>query len=124
IDFNTADPKPFVEATKEILGEDNCYYMTAYGTMQESGAFRLLCKAKGMVQDQYNEVGKNLDSYRNHAKWKDIIKESEVFIGVIDSVSPHPCANLLYSKPISEEIGLIRTGGGKKPIVYCAIIDS
>ncbi|UUV46994.1 DNA polymerase III alpha subunit [Bacillus phage vB_BanS-Thrax5] len=129
IDFNTSDPEPFVQATKEILGEDNCYWMVAYGTMQESEAFRNLCRAYGLEQDEFNEVGKDLDSYRKHAKWGSIIEESKVFIGVIDSISPHPCANLLLSQPISEEVGVLRVGSddentGKKKITYCALIDS
>src|SRR5690606_6060751 len=125
IDFNTSDPQPFIEATKEILGKDNCYYMTAYGTMQESEAFRNLCRARGVDYDTTNEIAKNLDKYKNDPEWKDLIEESKKFINVIDSVSPHPCANLLLDKPISEEIGLIRTGDGrKKPYVYCALIDS
>ncbi|MDS7057070.1 PHP domain-containing protein [Klebsiella pneumoniae] len=129
IDFNTSDPEPFVQATKEILGEDNCYWMVAYGTMQESEAFRNLCRAYDIPQDEFNEIGKDLDSYRKHPRWGSIIEESKIFIGVIDSVSPHPCANLLLSQPISEEVGVLRVGSddentGKKKITYCALIDS
>lgn len=125
IDFNTADPKPFIEATKELLGEDNCYYMVAYGTMQESEAFRNLCRAKKIDYDTTNKIAKDLDKYKDDPEWKDLINDSKKFIGVIDSVSPHPCANLILDKPISEEIGLIRTGDGKnKEYVYCALIDS
>lgn len=119
IDFNTADPYPFIQATKEILGEDNCYWMTAYGTMQESEAFRNYCRAREIPMKEFNEVGKDLDSYKNHSKWKPIIEESKKFIGVIDSVSPHPCANLLLSSPISEEVGVIKVGDE-----LCALIDS
>ena len=119
IDFNASDPYPFIQATKEILGEDNCYWMTAYGTMQESEAFRNLCRAYGMKTDEFNEVAKDLDSYKNHPKWKDIIEDSKNFIGVIDSVSPHPCANILLSQSVSEEIGVIKVGDE-----YCALIDS
>jgi DNA polymerase III alpha subunit len=119
IDFNTADPYPFIQATKEILGEDSCLLMTAYGTMQESEAFRNLCRAYGMKTEEFNEVGKDLDSYKNHPKWGKVIEDSKIFIGVIDSVSPHPCAALLLSQPISEEVGVIRVGDE-----YCALIDS
>jgi len=93
--------------------------MVAYGTMQESEAFRNLCRAYSIPMDEFNEVGKDLDAYRDHPKWRDIIEESKKFIGVIDSVSPHPCANLLLTEPISEEIGIIKVGD-----VFCALIDS
>lgn len=119
IDFNQSSPYPFIKATKEILGEDNVYWMTAYGTMQESEAFRNMCRALGEDKNEYNEVGKDLDSYRDDPKWSKIIKDSEIFIGVIDSVSPHPCANLLLSQSISEEIGIIKVGDE-----FCALIDS
>lgn len=119
IDFNTSDPTPFIQATKEVLGEDNCYLMTAYGTMQESEAFRNLCRAYNIPTNEFNEVGKDLDSYRNHPKWKEVIAESKNFIGVIDSASPHPCATILLSQSISEEIGVIKIGDE-----YCAVIDS
>lgn len=126
VDFNTADAQPFIDATRELLGDDNCYYMTAYGTMQESEAFRNTCRAKG-INDKglVNTIAKDMDSYRENPKWKHIIGDSKKFIGVIDSVSPHPCANLIMNESISEEVGLIRTGDGKKkPYVYCALIDS
>ncbi|MGG0308257.1 PHP domain-containing protein [Priestia megaterium] len=123
IDYNTASPKPFIEASKEVLGEDNVYYMTAYGKMKESAAFRNLCRARDLKMNEYNEVAKDLDKYRNNGKWKDLIKESEKFIGVVDSVSPHPCAFLLLNESISEELGVMRVGDSKKNEL-CALIDS
>jgi len=119
IDFNTASPLPFIEASKEVLGNDNIYYMVAYGKMKESAAFRNLCRARDLKMQEYNEVAKDLERYRTDPKWKDLIKESEKFIDVIDSISPHPCAFLLYDKPISEEIGCIKVGDE-----ICALIDS
>ncbi|QJI52410.1 DNA polymerase III alpha subunit [Psychrobacillus phage Perkons] len=119
IDYNTADPKPFIQASREILGQDNVYYMTAYGTMQSSSAFRNLCRSYGYNMDEYNEVAKDLDRYKNHEKWKDVIEESQRFIGVIDSVAPHPCATILLDKSVSEELGVIKVGDE-----LCVLIDS
>ena len=119
IDFNTAHPEPFIQASKEILGEDGVYLMITYGTMKDSEAFRNLCRSKNMKMEEYNEVAKNLDIYRESSKWKELIKESEKFVGVIDSCSEHPCAVLLLDKPISEEFGLFKT---KESLV--AIVDS
>jgi DNA polymerase III alpha subunit len=119
IDFNTADPKPFIEAAKEVLGDDNIYYMVAYGKMKESAAFRNLCRARNLRMDEYNDIAKDLERYKNHPQWKDLIEESKKFIDVIDSISPHPCAFLLFDKPISEELGLLKIGDE-----ICALIDS
>lgn len=147
IDFNFSNIEPVVKASKDILGEDGVYFMIAYGTMQESAAFRNLCRAyrddmenqkqknsKGKVLNnkfnenidrkikefnkEYNEVAKNLKEYSNDDRWADIIKKSKNFIGVIDSISPSPCSFILLDKPVSNEIGLIRIGDE-----ICATID-
>ncbi len=46
-------------------------------------------------------------------------------MGVIDSISPHPCAYLLCREDIRREIGIIRINskGAKKKTVYAAFID-
>lgn len=119
IDMNTANPEPFIRASRDILGEDNVYWMIAYGTMQDSEAFRNYCRALGLESTNVNTVGKDLESYENDEYWGKIIQESKMFVGVIDSVSPHPCANLLLSSPISEEIGTIKVGD-----LQVALIDS
>lgn len=125
IDFNCADQQPFIEATRDTFGDDHIFCMVAYGTMQDSEAFRNYCRALKMNMDDYNEVGKNLDLYRNDQYWGKIIEESKKFIGVIDGVSPHPCAFLLLDKPIQDEIGVIRTVNTvTKKVTYCCLIDS
>ena len=80
-----------MKATRDIMGDDNAYLMVAYGTMRESEAFRNYCRALDLDIKEFNSVGKDLDSYRKNPKWGPIIKESEMFLGVIDSWSPHPC---------------------------------
>lgn len=110
IDLNLTDPEPFIKASKEILGEHGCYWMLAYGTSQESDAFRNVCRDMDISFDEFNEVAKDLESYVDHPKWGEIIKKSKAQIGAITSVSRHPCATLLLSQDIREEIGLIRAG--------------
>ena len=92
--------------------------MYALGTMKESSAFRNLCRAYNIPMDEYNEVGKNLDSYRNDKKWKPIIDEAQKYIGTIESISPSPCSFVLSNKPLSKELSLIRVGNE-----LCACID-
>ena len=118
IDLNWADTKPPLQATKDILGEDNVYFMVAYKGLQDSSAFRLWCKAIGMEINEYNDVAKELENYVNDKKWSKIIEDSKVFRGVIESVSPSPCSYLLLDKPISEEVGLIKVGD-----VTCCCLD-
>ena len=121
IDLNFADVEPVIKASKDILGEDGIYYMVAYKPLQESSAFRLWCKANGYHIDEYNEVAKDLENHLEDKKWKQVIEDSKIFRGVIESIAPSPCSFLLLDKPISEEVGLLRVGDAKGYTMCCAI---
>lgn len=118
IDQNWAQVDAPIKASKELLGNDGVYYMYALGTMKESSAFRNLCRAYEFPMHEYNEVAKNIDAYREDKKWKNIIEESQKYIGTIESISPSPCSFVLSNKPLSRELGLIKIGGE-----LCACID-
>ena len=118
IDTNVATQKPFIDASKELLGEDNCQWMLSFKPLQESSAFRLYCKAIGMHISEYNDIAKDLDIYKDDPQWGKIIEESKRFVGVVESVSQSPCSTLLLSQPISEEIGLLKAGD-----IYVCNID-
>lgn len=124
IDLNLASREEIIQASKDILGDDNVYYMVSYKPMQDSSAFRLWCKANDYEFNEYNEIAKDLPSYENDPRWSKVIDDSKVFRGVIESISASPCSVLLYDKPISTNIGLLRlidkTTGN---IVYCACMD-
>lgn len=121
IDLNFADVEPVIKASKDILGEEGIYYMVAYKPLQESSAFRLWCKANGYHIDEYNEVAKDLDNHLEDKKWKQVIEDSKVFRGVIESIAPSPCSFLLLDKPIPEEVGLIRVGNANNYEMCCAL---
>ena len=93
--------------------------MTAYGTMGESEAIRNTYRYKNLNYDEYNEVAKNLDGYRNDKRWGKIIEEANKFNGVIISASIHPCSYLLLDKDLREELGVIKIGDA-----YCCPITS
>lgn len=112
IDFNTADPEPFMKAQKELLGEDNAYQMIAYGTMQEKDAFKTYCRGLDIPKNDYWDITDDLERWVKSDKWKAIIEKSREFIGVVTSFSPHPCSSLLLSEPISRKIGVIKTKEG------------
>lgn len=112
VDYNTADPEPFMKAQKEILGEDNAYQMIAYGTMQEKDAFKTYCRGLDIPKNEYWTIAEDLERWVKTDKWRDIIKASRQFIGVVTSFSPHPCSSLLLSDPISRKIGIIKTKEG------------
>ncbi|MFR3182183.1 MAG: PHP domain-containing protein [Clostridia bacterium] len=131
IDYNCADTEPFYDTSKELLGEDGCWWMIAYKPLQTSSAFRLWCKANDLNINDYNSVAIDLaelskvkkpyseSNYYKNEKWKSLIDDSQYFVGVIESISQHPCSTLLMDKPISKEVGLIKAGD-----VICANITS
>ena len=118
IDLNWADVTPVIQASKDILGEDGIYYMIAYKPLQESSAFRLWCKANDMHISEYDDIAKNLEEYEDHKDWKQLIEDSKIFRGVVESVAPSPCSFLLSNDKISEIVGLVKVGD-----VTCCCLD-
>lgn len=110
IDQNYADVTPVIQASKDILGEDGIYYMVSYKPLQKASAFRAWCKGIGLNIKEYDDIAKNIESYTDDPMWGNVIKDSERFVGVIDSIAPSPCSFLLLSNPISEEVGLLKVG--------------
>ena len=110
IDFNCEAQEPFVKASKELLGDNGCFPMVAYGSMKESEAFRNVCRSHGLQFDEFNEVGKNLELYKEDKKWIPLIEEAEHYVGTIVSASVHPCAHVLSDKDLLYEYGVARFG--------------
>lgn len=119
VDVNCSGQEPFVKATRELLGEHGCYPMVAYGELKESEAFRNVCRSHNLDFADFNEVGKNLDAYRDDPKWKSYIDECQKYVGIKVSASVHPCAHILSNKNILEEYGVVRCGDA-----LCVMITS
>lgn len=152
IDCNIANPEAFREAGREIFGEHGCYPMIAWGTCKTLSAFKLLARARDLDFDTSNEISKQLSSYEldlKHArenntddpdydptedvrledyveeKYLPLVEDSKRYRGIITTISPHPCAHLVWHGDIESEIGIIRVkskSGNKEP-VFCACID-
>lgn len=119
IDLNSADSEPFVKASKDLLGEENCEWMISWKPLQESSGFRLYCKAIGLDINEYNDVAKDLDKYKNDEKWGELIEKSKPFIGVIEGISESPCSMCLGTENLRKAIGLVRTPNDK----ICCMLD-
>ena len=119
IDLNTTDREPFIKATEDLLGKENCAWKLAWKPFQDASAFRTYCKGIGKDINEYDEIAKNLETYENDNKWKKIIQDSKRFVGVIESISESPCSMLLYNKPVRKELGLVRTSKDK----FCCLLD-
>lgn len=119
IDMNTTDREPFIKATEDLLGKENCAWMLAWKPLQDASAFRTYCKGIGKDISEYDDIAKDLKSYENDNKWKKLIADSKRFVGVIESISESPCSMLLYNKPVRKELGLVRTSKDK----FCCLLD-
>lgn len=119
IDLNSADAEPFIKASKYLLGEENCEWMISWKPLQESSGFRLYCKAIGLDINEYNDIAKDLDKYKNDEKWGKIIEKSKPFIGVIEGISESPCSMCLGTENLRIAIGLVRTPNDK----ICCMLD-
>ena len=140
LDLNLSAQEPFYAAQKELLGEYNSYPMIAYGTFKKKSAFKMYAKVSDIDFSTSNAVAQQIEQYEKamaHAdddekdmilledyidkKYWELYKNSEVYQGIISSLSPHPCAYLIYDKDIREEIGLIRvkSESTKKNVMAC-----
>ena len=118
IDHNLVDQTPFVEATREYLGEHGCYVMISFGEQKEKARIKNVCRAMNISPTESNEITKDIDGARKQSKYKELFEKVDAIGDVIESASPNPCGFLLLSGDIREEIGIIKVGDA-----YCAMID-
>ncbi|MBO7695935.1 MAG: hypothetical protein J6T10_25155 [Methanobrevibacter sp.] len=130
IDLNSANREPFIKASEDLLGKENCAWLISWKPLQDSSALRLYCKGIGMNIEDYEEVGKDLaelsqnkkpytdSQYYKDENWKPIIEESRKFVGVVEGISESPCSIVLSTNNVRENLGMIRTK--TKP---CCLLD-
>lgn len=137
IDFNLANRPAFIQAQKELLGENHSYFFSSYGKLKEKSAWKMFAKANDVSFDISNNITKYIDEYENVKKhtdederefikiesfipkeYIDIYNGSLKYQGIVESISPAPCGFLLLQDSIDEEIGVIRV---KEEL--CANID-
>lgn len=142
IDMNIANREAFEQAQAEVLGEWHAAPMVAFGTLKRLSAWKMYCRAANIPFETANEVGNQLKAYETAARYaeegeevelsdfvpelfRSLVAASERYMGMIDSISPHPCAYLLCREDIRREIGVIRLNSrtGKKQPVFAAFID-
>lgn len=142
IDMNVANREAFEAAQTEVLGEWRAAPMVAFGTLKRLSAWKMYCRAADIPFETANEVGSQLKAYESAVRFaedgeevelsdyvppqfRDLVAASERYMGMIDSISPHPCAYLLCTEDIRREIGVIRINSrtGKKQPVFAAFID-
>ena len=126
IDHNSGYPDKLQLAMEEIYGKGHCYPLIAYGTMKDKGAWKMYARVNNIDFDIANSISEQIDQYEldlKHApedekenikiqdyispEYYQIYEKSRGYLKLVNSLSVHPCANLLYSEDIIEEFGLI-----------------
>lgn len=144
IDMNVADQEIFGQAMADVMGEWRSAPMVAFGTLKRASAWKMYCRANNVPFEIANTLSDRLKEYEadyKHAdederddidvhdyvpkEYWDYLDQSEKYLGMIDSISPHPCAYLICQHDIRREIGIFRLNAksGKKKTVYAAFID-
>jgi DNA polymerase III alpha subunit len=135
IDFNLGTPEIFYEAQQKILGNGHAYQMIAYGTVKALSAWKIYARVADLDFDTANYVSSCIKSYQKdllHAEsrgldpeeineldyidkdFHDVFLESKKYLGMVNSVTPHPCASLIWNDgDLREEFGLIKIKTGK-----------
>lgn len=142
IDYNLGTPDIFAKAQEEIIGEGHSYQMIAFGTVKSLGAWKLYARTAGISFDIANLISEQIQKYefdQKHAETEEdkesisiynyideqyhkIYDESLKYLGLVNTLTPHPCAYLIYNHgDIREEFGLIKikTGGAEHICVCC-----
>ena len=144
IDMNVANQDIFGKAMADVIGEWRSAPMVAYGTLKRLSAWKMYCRAANVPFDVANELSDRLKEYEldyKHAEederddinvldyvppqYHEYLKMSEKYLGMIDSISPHPCAYLICQNDIRRETGIFRINSktGSKTPVFAAFID-
>lgn len=144
IDMNVSNREAFEDAQAELLGEWRSAPMVAFGTLKRLSAWKMYCRANNVPFEIANRIADSLKQYEQDMRYaseedaddinvydyvpgeyQELVTNSERYMGLIDNISPHPCAYLLCTEDIRREIGIIRINskGGKKKTVYAAFID-
>lgn len=128
--MNVADPDIFAKAQAQVIGQNHSAPMIAFGTMKRLSAWKMYCRASGVSVETANKISDNLKKYELDVKHADDddkdsinpydyvpsnlheqLRMSEKYLGMIDSISPHPCAYLVCNSNIRRDFGLIRLKG-------------
>ena len=144
LDLNVGNQDVFAQGLADVMGEWHSAPMVAFGTLKRLSAWKMYCRAANVPFDIANELSDRLKEYEldyKHAdederedidglnyvpeKYHEYLKKSEKYLGMVDSISPHPCAYLICQSDIRRETGIFRINSktGKKKIVYAAFID-
>ena len=148
IDHNVSDRQPFIQAQKDIIGEQGTFDLLALGTLHYKSAFKMYSRAYNLDPQIANDVTKQISQYENamkHAeddekegisiydyvdkeKYGNLINGCQQYMGIVDNLKAHPCGVCCYSGDAIEDIGVImvksESQGENAKETFVAVIES
>ena len=148
IDSNCSDRQPFIQAQRDIIGEEGTFDLLALGTLHYKSAFKMYSRAYNLDPQLANEVTKQIDKYElavKHAddddkesidiysyvdkeKYGELIDGCQQYMGIVDNLKAHPCACLAMNGDAIEEVGVImvksESQGDKAKETFVAVLES
>lgn len=128
IDMNIAYQEPFIQATRELIGEHSCYPLLAIEKLKKKAAWQLYAGANDVPPETANEISKFIEKYDEKMKYADDEDKEFILIedfipeeymdtymqsleyqGITINAKSHPCGYLMLEGDIRRKIGLIRT---------------
>lgn len=148
IDHNVSDREPFIQAQRDLIGEEGTFDLIALGTLHYKSAFKMYSRAYNLDPKLANEVTKQIDKYEQamkHAeddekdlidiydyvdkdKYEYLIDGCQPYMGIVDNLKAHPCGCCCYSGDAIEDIGVImvksKSQGDDAKETFVAVIES
>jgi DNA polymerase III alpha subunit len=130
IDNNCNKREPFIEAQREIIGENGTFDLLALGTLKYKSAFKMYARANELDVDTQNIISKQIDAYEKAMKYakEEVEDENDIdisiydyvdkkyyklidgcqdYMGIVDILKSHPCGTLCYDGDAIEDVGVI-----------------
>ena len=128
IDNNVSDREPFIQAQRDLIGEEGTFDLLALGTLKYKSAFKMYSRVYNLDPQLANEVTKQIDKYENALKHMDedeteddydifdyvdkqkygyLIEGCQRYRGIVDTLKSHPCGTLCYGGDAIEDVGVI-----------------
>lgn len=148
IDHNVSDREPFIQAQRDIIGENGTFDLLALGTLKYKSAFKMYSRAYNLDPQLANEVTKQIDKYETAMKHADedekdmidiydyvnkelygnLIEGCKQYMGIVDNIKAHPCGCACYNGDLIEDVGVImvksESQGEKAKETFVALIES
>lgn len=135
IDHNVSAREPFIQAQKDIVGEEGTFDLIALGTLKYKSAFKMYARAYNLDPQLANEVTKGITKYEKAMQYAEdderdlidiydyvdkekygiLIEGCQQYKGIVDNLKSHPC----FTKN-----ELVMTENGYKKISEIKVGDS